>query len=208
MHKQKTKLMTAPAVAGGNPALEATRAFQEYRKNPSQKTWDEFGIKLDRLLKCALPRTSDDQRQEAAAILIEDPARLERAASKGSINASGKLMLKIAQKTLSRAKSRMARKNEQQKRIKVKAEEEKHQSLDQLHAEDARLRKAAAKVIDAAESGKLIKPKDAKLLLRLLRDEVSRKEIAAELGISEPAISMRIKRILPRLQKLASEIEI
>jgi hypothetical protein len=206
--KTKTiKTTTAPAIAGGNPALEAVIGYQTYRKNPSPENWEVFGIKLDQLLKCALPRTTDDQRQEAIAILIEAPARLERAACKCSMHGA-KLMLKLAQKSLGRAKTRIGRKNEQQKRIKVKAEEEKHRSLDQPHTEDARLRKAATKVIAAAESGKLIKPKDAKLLLRLLRDEVSRKEIAAELGISEAAVSLRIKRILPMLQKLADEIEI
>jgi len=208
MHTNKINLKTAPAIAGGNPALEATRAFQEYRREPSQKTWEIFGIKLDKLLKCALPRTSDDQRQEAAVILIGNTARLRRAASKRSISASTKAMLKLAQKSLSRAKRRMGRKNEQQKKIKAEAEAQKHPALDQPHAEDASLRKAAAKVIDAAEDGKLIKPKDAQMLLRLLRDEVSRKEIAKELGITESAISMRIKRILPTLQKLAFEIEI
>jgi len=69
--KPKTiKTTTAPAIAGGNPALEAVTGYQTYRKNPSPENWEVFGIKLDQLLKCVLPRTADDQRQEASVRLI------------------------------------------------------------------------------------------------------------------------------------------
>jgi DNA-directed RNA polymerase specialized sigma subunit len=208
MPKTTIKPKTAPVTAGGRPALETVIALRKYKASPSQKTWDEFGRKLDKLLKCALPRTSDDQRQEAAVILIGNTARLRQAARIRSISASAKAMLKLAQKSLSRAKTRIYRKNEHQKKIKAEVIAYQAIAQDQPHSEEVRLRKAGVTLVSEAESGKLIKPKEAKILLRLLREEVSRKELAAELGITEPAVSLRIKRLLPKLQKLAGEIEI